>query len=346
MRLYNLEIFNRNLEYKSSFQVSEIKYNMDYLAIGNSNVKVKKIEAEEGDYIRITGPENCVGIVTSCQEANNGIEVQFKPMLALTDVTVHFDKDSLKTESLEEWLAAVLNATFRENEDHLQNITGFEAVAIPGTYGAILSTEENIDNLYTILTEALVKYSVSVEFVLDVNEKKVTAVVAAQNKDSPVIEADLPNILDKLFMLKQADKTVNKLSVYNRLNEEEHAEYYMLYDGTITTDSTAAERITPVIWDTVYIEHEAEETFAQKAYEKAFCSLQLPDYNNLIELTVISDDSLIQPRNLQIGQKVRIIKENKIYHTVLTGKNVERTTKLIFGAVRLELTKTLKRRMR
>lgn len=39
------------------------------------------------------------------------------------------------------------------------------------------------------------------------------------------------------------------------------------------------------------------------------------------------------------------VRNKEQYETVLTGKVVGKTTKLIFGAVRLELTKKLKRRI-
>ena len=60
---------------------------------------------------------------------------------------------------------------------------------------------------------------------------------------------------------------------------------------------------------------------------------------------MVKGDSLVKPEELEIGQRVRIILQNNEYNTILTGKNEKETTTLIFGAVRLELTKILKGRM-
>jgi hypothetical protein len=65
-------------------------------------------------------------------------------------------------------------------------------------------------------------------------------------------------------------------------------------------------------------------------------------YNNLIELTVKDDDSMINPRTMNIGQIVEIIHEGVSYNSILTGKEIKNgLIKLTFGTIRLELTKIL-----
>lgn len=68
-------------------------------------------------------------------------------------------------------------------------------------------------------------------------------------------------------------------------------------------------------------------------------------YNNLIELTVRIDDPIVKPMQLKMGQKVEVIHDGTSYSTILTGREIEGgKVKLIFGTVRLELTKYLKGR--
>lgn len=65
-------------------------------------------------------------------------------------------------------------------------------------------------------------------------------------------------------------------------------------------------------------------------------------YQNLIELTVKKDDSMIKPLEMEIGQVVNVIHEGISYSSILTGKEVKGgLIKLIFGTIRLELTKIL-----
>lgn len=65
-------------------------------------------------------------------------------------------------------------------------------------------------------------------------------------------------------------------------------------------------------------------------------------YQNLIELTVKADDTMINPLSMNIGQVVEIIHDGVTYNSILTGKEIKGgLVKLIFGTIRLELTKIL-----
>ena len=65
-------------------------------------------------------------------------------------------------------------------------------------------------------------------------------------------------------------------------------------------------------------------------------------YTNLIELTVKADDTMINPLSMNIGQVVEIIHDGVTYNSILTGKEIKGgLVKLIFGTIRLELTKIL-----
>ena len=47
------------------------------------------------------------------------------------------------------------------------------------------------------------------------------------------------------------------------------------------------------------------------------------------------------PELIEIGQVVAVISEGKAYNSMLTGRQVEDTTLLIFGSIRLDLTKRI-----
>ena len=65
-------------------------------------------------------------------------------------------------------------------------------------------------------------------------------------------------------------------------------------------------------------------------------------YKNLIELTVKQDDPMIKPMEMEMGQVVNVIHEGVSYSSVLTGKEISKgIVKLIFGTIRLDLTKIL-----
>jgi hypothetical protein len=61
---------------------------------------------------------------------------------------------------------------------------------------------------------------------------------------------------------------------------------------------------------------------------------------------MMNDDEMIQPASMRIGQTVTVLSNGTEYNSVLTGRQTGETTKLIFGFIRLELTKQIKRRER
>ena len=66
-------------------------------------------------------------------------------------------------------------------------------------------------------------------------------------------------------------------------------------------------------------------------------------YSNLIELTMLNDDSLVKPDTLHFGQVVKVLTDGVSYTSILTGRERGKCTKLIFGTVRLDLTKILRK---
>ena len=66
---------------------------------------------------------------------------------------------------------------------------------------------------------------------------------------------------------------------------------------------------------------EAEEgqTFAQAAASAAASVFGEVTYNNLIEITCLYEDELIQPKALKIGTVVSVIHEGVSYASILTG---------------------------
>lgn len=350
MSLYNIEIFSDHFEYISSYQLQNVEgYEYDYISYSKSKLEIPEIAASKGDYVRITSKDlNIVGIVNGCTDMGFYYELEFAPFLERLDVDVHYDRSQLSSQSLEQWLAGIITDTFVSNSDPEQNIYGFEVRYISKTYNALMDLEENIGNLYEILQKALINYNVVVTFNIDVQKKKIIADISVLSDGVFYIESDLPNVLNKKFNFKKSDSSYNKMTVYNELNETEHETFYLQTDGVITNVPDSLKRITPVIFTNVFIKHEDDdkETFHNSAYDKAFNKLSAEKYDNLIELEVNSNDGLIDPLNLPIGQNTVIIRDGISYSTMLTGFSIKDTVTLMFGTVRLELTKKLNRRLK
>lgn len=353
MRLYNVEIFDSNFNFKSSHPISDRgKYEYDYISISVNKVSVPDIEVEKGDYIIMTAmnqdEEQIIGIVVSFTDKGMEYEIEYKTFLSITDVDVHYDKSLLSTITLEQWLADIISDTYVNNADNMQNIYGLSVTYEAATSNALLDLEENIGNLYEILIKALVNYNVVVNFSIDICKRKINAHVYSNKKKELYIEADIMNVVEKKFNFKKSNSSYNKMTVYNSLDETEQQTFYLDTSGNISTTPDASKRIAPVVFTNIFIKHEDDDkkSFYEEAYEKAFNKLSAEKYDNLIEISVLEDDELVNPHDLNVGQNTVIIHDNMKYRTILTGMEIENgIAKLMFGTVRLELTKKIKRRM-
>lgn len=351
MSLFNVEFFSDHFEYKDSMQVSDKgEYENDYLSVTVNKIDLPAIDlnVSQGDYIRITGNDlEISGIITGVTDKATYTQVEYKSFLNILDVDVHYNGSRLAHVPLEQWLAEIIRDTFVENADTSQNVYGMSVTYDNRTNDALMDLDSNIGNLYEILQKALINYGVTARFSICVAQKTLLVRISAATAELLYIEADLPNILRKQFNFKKSGTAYNKLIVYNELDEAESLIFYLETGGRITIKPDPAKRITPVVFSTVYVKHEADDnrTFYDMGYDKAYNKLNAEKYDNLIELETELRDGLVRPLALQIGQHVAIIREGTVYETILTGIRIGNTATLMFGTVRLELTKKLKRRM-
>ena len=150
----------------------------------------------------------------------------------------------------------------------------------------------------------------------------------------------MPNVIKKNIVLNETTEDVNKLILYSSENLEDCVIYYKHPDKTV--DTINANRIIPVIYDIQTVAVREDETFEESAKTMADKVFDTESYNNLIEITVLNDDDLVNAKKISIGQEVLVISNNNEYSSILTGYEKGAKTKLIFGTIRLELTKILK----
>ena len=343
MTLYNVETFTPTLVNNSHDLVQDVEHKIDYLNLTDNTIKSSYITANKGDYIRIkSDAREFFGTITGIEPGDTETKITYYPFHLAFDVDIHYDYSLLTSQSLETWLKNIITAQFINNADTAQNITGLIVTASSTTPNALLGLTENIGNLFSIMTTAFLNYGITITVSFDPQAKIITVNIGKNTESKITIEADLPNIISPEFTFKKTTESYNKLVVYNKDNESEFLVYYKHTDDTIST--TNSNRITPVLFDTVFTTVPSGGTFSTASYDLAFNTLTAEKYNNLIELTVCSDDGLVKPDELKIGQETNIIYKDSAYTTVLTGFEYKETTKLIFGAVRTEFTKIWKRR--
>lgn len=355
MRPFNVEIFTQNFDMVGNTNINEVTYKEDYLSSDENTITVMPIPGvDKQQYIRISrGNEEYVGVITEVvfgTDKSKGLQtISYKPLMELLNTDILFDVDLQRTGTLENFLCDRITEMFIENEDTVQNIKGLSVQAISHTedwYFHITPANSgghyNIVNLIdSVIVPAMEKYGVLVKPVLDIQNKAIKILVGKAAFGTVIVEADLPNIITKNITIKSVSADVNKLIIYDAADYETHRTYYLHSD--LSYDTKNQDRITPVNCEIISVQVEEGKSFDSAAISEAYNKFANLSYSNLIELTMMNGDVLVHPEQLDFGQEVKIISKGISYTSILTGREIGKNTKLIFGTVRLDLTKILRR---
>ncbi len=356
MKPYNVEIFTPAFKLVGCTNVQDIVYKEDYLSQDVNSITVFPVHGvRKQDYIRISrGGTEYAGIITEIAYGTDKSKLQqtisYKPFVEMLSTGYLFDVDRQRQGSFEEFIAGAVRELFIENPDTKQNVPGLRVEAVSVTYDWYLHITPadkgghyNIVNLLdSVIIPALQKYGIQVRTRLDIQNREIVMEIGHLGDGVFVIEADLPNIIKKNIVIKQVSADVNKLVLYDpRSGYRDSIIYYLHSD--LGYDTRDADRITPVVCTMKALQLEEGASFASAAQNEAANVFAGLSYSNLIELTMSSGDCLVHPEGMEFGQVVRIISDGISYLSILTGKEMGKEARLIFGTVRLDLTKILRR---
>ncbi len=356
MRPYNVEIFTPDFTLVGNTNVNTISYKEDYISSDDNSITVFPVAGvEKQDYIRICrGKEEYAGIVTEITYGTDQSKqlqvITFKPLMELLNTGFLFDVNKQGQGTLEQFMADAIKQMFIDNTDEKQNITGLQIEVTSGTpdWGFHITPADsgghyNIVNLMdSVIIPALQKYSVLVRCRLDVQKKQLIVSIGKAEDKTVIIESDLPNIIKKNVVIKKFSTDVNKLILYNTASDYTESVTYYLHTG-LGYDTKDRDRILPVACAIKAVTTDESTSFISAAQREAANQFANKSFSNLIELTMSSDDALVNPKEMEFGQLVTIISDGVSYQSILTGKEVGSNTKLIFGTIRLDLTKILRR---
>lgn len=338
--LYKVEIFGRNYQYKDMALLSELSIQMDYLTLENTTITVVNLLADKGDFVHITDFYGAIihqGIVLDVARESNRAKLKVAPLLSLLDVQVQYNAGIFKTLPLEDCISKIITDTYISNADSLQNIAGIEVEQESSTPNTPLDIRSNIHAFWDIITKALTLYDIVVQARLEPQSKKIFFTIGKVS-GKIALEAQLGNCLAHNFVLTDNYGTLNKIIFVNKDNENEKAIYYLHPSGAI--DRKNEDRITPVFFSAEYIQ--GAENFLEEAYSRAYEQMTPEKYQQCIELSFREDDRMVSPNQTHIGQLVEIWYQGKRYTSVMTGYSREKgVVTLVFGCIRLELTKKL-----
>lgn len=384
MKPYNIEIFNRQFELLAHSNVDDIEIEYDYLKPDDSELVVRlkgfydafssqavipdggglralSIPALEGlmddvgvgAYIRMQRDDTDIfGVISSIETADDPLLTKLGIMpfpAAIFSTQIVFDTDQQGTVALETVIANQITNGWISNADTLQNIPNLSVTTSSSTvsWGMNLKSDTEgmhhcvIDFYDVLIRRALEEYGIAIQTSVDFANDSI-ALTIGKVVGTQTIEADLPNVFEKTFLINESSKNTNKLTVYNTANYTETITYYKHTDGSYNTTNT--DRIYPVVREIATAEASEDQTFAQAAASAAASTFGEVTYNNLIEVTCLWDDALIQPKALKIGSLVSVIHDGVSYASIMTGYKLSNNViTLIFGSIRADLTKIIRR---
>lgn len=354
MQPFNVEIFDRQFNLIQHYNVGAIDYNYDYLSTVENSILIEFNEnVEKGDYIRIVNnTDSYFGFISSIavNEAIQGFsEIRFKPFIALFDAPIMFDTTLQGSgTSLENAIAGIITDYWINNADADENIYGLEVQTLSTTsnWGFHITSDQKglnkaiINFMTSIIRRSLTKYQVGLYAEPDFTNKKIVVSIGVKALSTFYIEADLPNVIEKSIIVNETTEDMNKLFIYDQADLVTNIIYYKHPDGSY--DTRDEDRITPVIYGITSVAVSEGDTFADVAEDAANKQFDVDTYSNLIEITVQNEDEIVMPQSLTIGQIVNVISNGTSYSSILTGVERSNKTKLIFGTIRLDLTKIIK----
>lgn len=355
MRAYNVEFFDRNFNFITNQMVPDFTFAYDYLSQSYNVVTLLNDDRIKlGQYIRVTGAvKETYGIVVAIDEGTGSkklTNVSFAPLTSLLDVDILFDTDLQGTGTLEGTLKTLIENMYVNNSDISQNVYGLSVVTTSATTGwgfNLKSTNEGMHHLIinffdSIIARGFTKYQVVVDFKMDFGTKTIVCTIGKVPSQTKVIEADLPNIVQKNVVVDSSNEKVNKATIYNGNNYSQMATFYLHTDGTYDTQNR--DRVTPVDFVLREVLVEQGQSFADLARAEANDIFGDGGYNNLIELEMLVDDELVGAGDIEIGQIVSVLSAGQTYTSILSGYNIDKTITLVFGIIRLDLTKQIRRK--
>ena len=262
MKPYNLEVFDRNYNFRGNalIEPTEFSYNYDLVSIEKNTIVLQnspltvRDNASSGstgdmtialsDIVVITmGWATPYGIVTKLEAEEDKLTIVYTDLLALFNHEVLIPTDEIKHTSIEAYIKKLLDESFINNDDTLQVIPGLTTATKTTTYGVFdyTDTEEVyvvINLLKDLIFPAFNKYLISVLLDLDIPGKTLTANIGRKTNYSQwCIEADLPNVFDKNFIIRQTSSDVNKLTLVDISNYDMTEYHYYLHPSDYTWDS-------------------------------------------------------------------------------------------------------------
>lgn len=375
MRVYNLEIFRIGqiggivMEGYSIYydvyhrQINEINYAYDYFKSDKNIIEIPYDErVQEQMCLRISDSLNAsfelTGYITGIEVEKGMMKVTYTDLVsAFTDINVAFNVEKqnapVTTDDsyLEYYLGMKVEQVYNEQGwfvgDLMRNLDITPTTREVNPFNFNIKPDNEGSKLAVIgFKDVLINRSASEYDVWFRTHFETSPYISIGKVNSEVqyLETNAPFVISSIVKFENNKEGTSVLSVYNADETDENMflTFYLHEDGTINQnhDETV---VKPLIYAETVIKLNEGEVFSDKALEEAKSKMNVEHGNNYVEIEVPFDT--MDLAMWEIGQKVKIYHEGMEINSVLTGKKIDKTLTLIFGTIRLELTKRLERKV-
>lgn len=305
------------------------------------------IQALVGDIVVVKSKLiNYIGIICALEEdEEKGVsKVQTNDFISILDIKV---KLKSYNGNLSLYLYDLIRSAFVTNTDPLQKLSYLTVARDYATVSGSLTYEaDTIDSISNLLNTLSKAYSVGIKYSLDYENGAIKGITLhiTTCKKGLVLKSNLAEVKD-LVISSSNEQSINKIvfipSDENVTNKKEIC-YYLLKDGTVTTDANHASRIPNISSTTkVYKDSDFESLKTKAQSEMLISSLE-----HSIEFNLRLDNKVIKPFfDLEVGDFVEFRTPSKTYTTMVSKfvlKNNLYQVAVTLGEYRISLTDKIK----
>ena len=336
------------LKYKDNAYVSsEFEIVLDSVVKQKSNFTVNKeeIKAGVGDIVVLKeGKLSYIGIVQAITlNDDKTSKVQLNDFKEIFNIKVPV---SSFTGNVCKFLADTIKKAFVSNSDSKQNLRYLTVTYnsdIEGSFNYDADTLMNIEDLMETITKT---YGVVIKYQVNFIRGRFSNIEIIIEEETHIVKLrhDLKAI-SNLKIKESEENVVNKCVFYPKEENEEHkkeVEYYLLTDGSITTNKDDERRFPYVNVESEFYSDSDFEKLESKAKEKLIKSSN--DHQITFDLDV-TNNVFVPLGNIFIGYFVEFYAPKRTYTTMLTQikyKNTFASCTLTLGEQRTSLTDKIK----
>lgn len=334
--------------YKDNAYVSsEFEIVLDSVVKQKSNFTVNKeeIKAEVGDVAVLKeGRLSYVGIVQSITlNDDRTSKVQLNDFKELFNIKVPI---SSFTGNVCQLLADTIRKAFIANSDERQNLKYLKVKAASDVEGSLAYDEDTLINIEDLIETITKTYGAVIKYQVNFVRGRFSDIEITIVEETHIVKLrhDLKAI-SGLKIKESEENVVNKCIFYPKEENENHkkeVEYYLLTDGTITTDKDDSRRYPYVNVESEFYSDDDYEKLEGKAKEKLIKSSS--DHQITFDLDV-TNNVFVPLGNIFVGYFVEFHAPKKTYSTMLTQikyKNTFSSCTLTLGEQRTSLTDRIK----